>query len=167
MQLLLAQLLQVTVAIDGNFNLEIGSATSLNAYSVDSSTISMVSTGSATFAGGTVTFVGNNSSVQLRSPANGATLTNQPTGATALAIATTKYVDDATAGSEMFNEAPAVTGGSTDVSLANTPTVGTLRVYLNGIRQAPTDDYSLSGTTVTFVGALTAGDKIIVDYKYV
>jgi hypothetical protein len=39
-----------------------------------------------------------------------------------------------------------------------------LQLYLNGVRQKITDDYTISGTTVTFVTPPTTGDKITADY---
>jgi len=159
------------IAIDSDGtsrNVSFGGTTSVNGFEVVANVLDLTSSGSATFAGGTVTFIGNNSSVSVRSPINGATLTSQPTGAVALAIATTQYVDNAVAGTEVYNELPAVTGGSSDVTIANAPTAGTVRVYLNGIRQAPgaANDYTIAGTTVTFGSALIAGDAVVLDYKY-
>ena len=107
--------------------------------------------------------------ITLSAAANEPVLTNQPDGSVSLAIATTQYVDDAvSAVTDVYSEMPTVTNGSTDVTLANAPTAGTERVYLNGMRQAPggSNDYTLSGSTVTFGGALSTGDIVIVDYKY-
>ena len=100
---------------------------------------------------------------------NEAVLTNQPDGAVPLAIATTKYVDDAvSAVTDVFGETPAVTNGSADVSLANTPVTNTERIYLNGQRQnrGAANDYTISGTTVTFASNLVTTDVVVADYKY-
>ena len=111
----------------------------------------------------------NNPLILSTAGTNEAQLAVQPTGAVALAIATTDYVDNATAGFEIFNERPTVTGGSATLgNLANTPTANTERVYLNGVRQANAgDDYSIAGATITFTNALAGADMVIVDYKYV
>lgn len=113
---------------------------------------------------------GSNFPIILNTDANYAQLSNQPDGTVDLAIATTKYVNDqiSSATQEVYGEAPAVTAGSTDVTLANTPTAGTLRVYLNGLRQleGSGNDYTLSGNTVSFADPLQSDDIVIVDYKY-
>ncbi len=49
--------------------------------------------------------------------------------------------------------------------LAFTPSAGTVAVYVGGLRQTLTTDYSISGTTVTFVNAPPFGMKIIADYQ--
>ena len=50
--------------------------------------------------------------------------------------------------------------------LANTPIVGTEEVYLNGILQneGGGDDYTISGTTITFNAAPQSGDEVLVSY---
>jgi len=106
----------------------------------------------------------------LGTAANDAIVAAQPDGTVDLAIATTKYVNDqiSTATQEVYGEAPAVTDGSADVTLANTPIADTERVYLNGARQnrGSSNDYTLSGNTITFADTLTSGDVVVVDYKY-
>ena len=81
-----------------------------------------------------------------------------------------EYVDTQISNStrEVFNELPSVTGGSTDVTLANTPLANTERVFRNGVRMAPGagNDYTISGNTITFATALDATDIVLVDYKY-
>lgn len=83
------------------------------------------------------------------------------------AVAGTKTLKQC-APTEVYNEVPAGTlnGTNTDFTLANTPTAGTARVYLNGLRQAPTTDYSVTGAVITFVVAPQASDVILVDYKH-
>lgn len=59
----------------------------------------------------------------------------------------------------------AIDGSNVSFSIANTPYVGTVRVYLNGVRQKSGGvDYSISGTTITFVNAPQTGDELFVDY---
>jgi len=131
--------------------------------------------GNRTFSGGTFTVSAAGNAIALTSTstiiadasANDVRLVNHPDGTVPLAVATTQYVDNAVAaGTEVYSELPLVTNGSANVTLANTPTNNSERVYLNGIRQAPGDDYTISGTTVTFASALITGDKVLVDYKY-
>lgn len=69
---------------------------------------------------------------------------------------------------EVRNEVPAgdINGVNTDFVIANTPTSGTLQVYLNGTRQKVTDDFTLSTATITFLIAPPSGSNILVDYQY-
>lgn len=69
-------------------------------------------------------------------------------------------------GDFVFNEVPSGTidGSNTDFTLAHTPVSGTVRVYLNGLRQKPTDDYTISSDTISFVDAPFVDDTILVDY---
>jgi hypothetical protein len=66
----------------------------------------------------------------------------------------------------VFNEVPSgtINGVNTAFTLANTPTAGTVRVYKSGLRQVLTTDYSVSGTTITFVVAPAGGSTLIADY---
>ena len=135
-------------------------------------------TGARSFSGGAFSVDSGSANVSIKSggpltldaTADNAVLSNQPTGGTDLAIATTKYVDDELAAlpTEVYNELPTVTDGNANVTLANTPSSGTERVYLNGQRVTPgaTNDYTISGTTVTFAIALETNDVVLVDYKY-
>lgn len=66
------------------------------------------------------------------------------------------------------SESPAGTKNSTNVTftLANTPTAGSLHLYFRGLRLKLTDDYTLSGTTITMVTAPDLGDALLADYRY-
>ncbi len=57
-------------------------------------------------------------------------------------------------------------GVDTTGDLANTPVVGTEEVYLNGILQneGGSDDYTISGVTITFNAAPQSGDEVLVSY---
>lgn len=61
-----------------------------------------------------------------------------------------------------------VDGSNANFTLANTPTAGTVRVFVNGVRMnvGGSNDYTISGTTITFLtGAIpVSGDVILVDY---
>jgi hypothetical protein len=59
-------------------------------------------------------------------------------------------------------ETPAgnVDGLNAAFALANAPVASTVQVYVNGLLQEPTEDYSLSGQTVTFVAAPLTGDRV-------
>lgn len=54
---------------------------------------------------------------------------------------------------------------SPSMILAHTPVAGTLRIYVNGQRMTPTVDYTLSGTTVSFVFAIDT-TTVLADYEY-
>lgn len=66
------------------------------------------------------------------------------------------------------NETPggAVNGTNTAFTLANTPTAGSVHVYRNGVLQALTTDYTIAGTTITFVSAPLTGNIIRASYRY-
>jgi hypothetical protein len=74
----------------------------------------------------------------------------------------------ATTATEVWSEEASFTPGNTTATILNTPTAGTERVYRNGVRQneGGTEDYTISGTTLTFAKKLKAGDIVQVDYKY-
>ena len=63
----------------------------------------------------------------------------------------------------VVGEEPTVVDASTDVTLANTPTAWTLKVYLNGLR---TKYFTLAGAVVSFSEALETGDEVYADYNY-
>jgi hypothetical protein len=82
--------------------------------------------------------------------------------------ATKTYIDNAIASippsTEFSNHFPDVVG--TDVVLSGIPLVGSTEVYENGIRlsEGVTEDYTVSGATVTFNYSLI-NDDILVTYK--
>lgn len=81
----------------------------------------------------------------------------------------TKEASDAiTEGDIITGETPSglINSSNVDYTLANTPVAGTVRVYLNGLRQEEGSgkDYQISGTTITFAVAPDTGDILLVDY---
>ena len=72
-----------------------------------------------------------------------------------------------TGSSLVRNEIPAgtINGSNTVFTLASTPATGSARIYLNGVRQKTTDDYTISGATVTFVTAPPTGSNLLADYE--
>lgn len=66
----------------------------------------------------------------------------------------------------MFGEIPSGSknGTNTVFTLAHLPTVGTVTVYRNGLREHPGVGYTVSGTALTFSTAPLADDDIFVDY---
>jgi hypothetical protein len=59
-----------------------------------------------------------------------------------------------------------INGSNTTFTLANTPTSGTVKLYLNGVRQksGAGNDYTISTNTITMTTAPVSGDVLIVDY---
>lgn len=59
-----------------------------------------------------------------------------------------------------------VNGTNTSFALANTPASGTESVFLNGILQEPGsgNDYTISGSTITYLTAPVVGDRVRVSY---
>ena len=105
--------------------------------------------------------IGNGSDVATANPLSGdVTMTN--TGVVSVAATIAKYANF------IYGEVPtgAINGANAAFALANTPQSGTVRVYLNGVRQqvGAGNDYTISGGTVTFNGAPTTGDIVLVDY---
>jgi flagellar hook protein FlgE len=86
--------------------------------------------------------------------------------------ATKAYVDSQTSGltaaNFVHNEVPSgtVDGANAAFTLANTPTVGSVQVFLNGLLQKPGvgKDYTVSAATITFVAAPLTGDLILAHY---
>jgi len=76
---------------------------------------------------------------------------------------TLAYVDDYVA-----KETPSglINGVNVTYTLANTPVSGTEHVYLNGVLQdeGGSDDYTISGATITYNTAPETGDKLVVSY---
>ena len=74
---------------------------------------------------------------------------------------------NASATADVISEVPTGTpnGTLTDFTIIQSPITGTLRVFVNGVRQKVTDDYTFTGTTITFVSAPLTDSKILVDYK--
>lgn len=105
--------------------------------------------------------VGNGSNVATPVAVSGdATMSN--TGALSVASTVAKYANF------VFGEVPsgAVNGANAAFTLASAPQSGTVCVFLNGVRQnvGAGNDYTISGQTITFNGAPSTGDTILVDY---
>ncbi len=63
-----------------------------------------------------------------------------------------------------------INGSNVTFTLANTPTTGSEMVFLNGVLQTFTTDYSISGATITFTTAPIAGSDytavLVCSYRY-
>ena len=66
-------------------------------------------------------------------------------------------------------ETPAgpINGVNTIFTLANTPLSNSMHLFLNGVRQRPTTDYSVTGNTITYTSGAKpqTGDNHLADYR--
>ena len=69
-----------------------------------------------------------------------------------------------TASSFVFNEIPLPTAIVNNFTIAFTPVVNTVQVFINGLLQKPTTDYTVSGTTITFINFPLLTDEILCHY---
>lgn len=60
----------------------------------------------------------------------------------------------------------AINGSNTGFTLANTPTAGTVKLFLNGVRQksGSGNDYTITTNTITMTTPPISGDVLITDY---
>lgn len=86
-------------------------------------------------------------------------------GSTAL-VFTSLTVSGLTSGNFVVSETPAgaINGSNTSFTTGNAPVAGTVQVFLNGLLQTVTDDYTISGSTITYATAPIAGDVLRVTY---
>ena len=95
------------------------------------------------------------------------TVTDKPLSAAQGKVLNDRLVAVEGFGIPVYGESLTVTNGSAVVSsLANTPVVGSVQVYLNGLRMAvgAGNDYTIAGAVITFQYTLTSGDVVVVDY---
>lgn len=59
-----------------------------------------------------------------------------------------------------------INGSNVTFTVANTPTTGTLRLFLNGVRQksGAGNDFTITTNTITMTTAPVSGDVLLVDY---
>jgi hypothetical protein len=79
-----------------------------------------------------------------------------------------KNINGYAASTQVYNEIPtgAVDGINTIFTTAYTPISGSQRLYRAGLRQAPGGvDYTMAGSTATFVIVPNSGDNILIDYE--
>ncbi len=86
-------------------------------------------------------------------------------GSTAL-VFTALVITSLTSGSFAIRETPSgtINGSNTAFTLASTPIVWTETVFLNWLQQNVTEDYTISGSTITYITAPVAGDILRVTY---
>ena len=78
------------------------------------------------------------------------------------------YAEDiVNSASFVFGEVPTgdIDGVNDEFVLASTPATGTVRVYHNRTRLKETEDYTISGATITMIDIPVTNDDLIVDYQ--
>lgn len=85
------------------------------------------------------------------------TFQNVPTSA---GLQTSNFVDAET-------PSGSINGSNTSFTLANTPTSGTLKLFLNGVRLVvgAGNDYTLTGAAISMTTAPVSGDSLIAEYR--
>lgn len=68
----------------------------------------------------------------------------------------------------MDDETPSgtINGVNQDFTLSKAPVGGSLKVYRGGARQRITEDYTISGKTITFTIPPVVGEVLLCDYRY-
>jgi hypothetical protein len=68
----------------------------------------------------------------------------------------------------VYNEVPSgvVNGVNKVFTLPNAPVIGSLRLYWQGQRLTPTDDYTIVDNIITFTNAPFTGSKLLADYEF-
>jgi hypothetical protein len=118
----------------------------------------------ASAANGTL-LIGNGSGYTLTTltQGSGITITN---GSGSITIAATGAL---TTSNFVYGEVPSGTidGSNTAFTLANTPTAGTVTLYLGGLRlkSGAGNDYTISGSSITMLTVPQSGDNFLADYQ--
>ena len=81
-------------------------------------------------------------------------------------VFTALSITSLTSGNFAVRETPSgtINGSNTSFTLAFTPIAGTETIFLNGLQQNVTEDYTISGSTITYLTAPVAGDILRVSY---
>lgn len=79
---------------------------------------------------------------------------------TSAGLLNANFVDDET-------PSGSINGSNVTFTLADTPVAGSVKLYLNGLRQkvGAGNDYTISGTTITYLTAPLTGDVLTADYR--
>lgn len=83
-------------------------------------------------------------------------------------VGTTISATGGGSGTYTSNETPSgtINSSNTSFTLAHTPVSGTVSLYLNGLYQVPSVDYTISSGTVTYSSAPFTGDSLMAIYTY-
>jgi hypothetical protein len=65
-------------------------------------------------------------------------------------------------------EAPTgtINGSNATFTAAHTPISGSISVFINGIMERPTTDWTISGATLTMIDIPQTGDNLLINYQY-
>jgi hypothetical protein len=126
-------------------------------------TVTSVSVVSANGFSGTVATATSTPAITIQTSVNGMVKGNGT--ALSAAVAGTDFMAPS---DFVVRETPtgAINGVNTTFALANAPLANTEQVYLNGILQEPGagNDYTISGSTITYLSAPATGDRLKVSY---
>lgn len=59
-----------------------------------------------------------------------------------------------------------INGTNPTFTIAHTPISGSVSVFINGLMERPTTDWTISGTTLTMIDIPATGDNLMVNYQY-
>ena len=88
-------------------------------------------------------------------------------GSYGTAIPDSRYALKGEGATFVDDEAPAGTkdGSNTTFTLAYTPISGSVKLFLGGAKLEITNDYSISGKTITMIFAPSSGETLLADYR--
>ena len=128
-----------------------------------SGTVTTVSVVSANGFAGTVANAGTTPAITMQTSITGMLKGNGT--ALVAAVAGTDYMAQS---DFVFRETPTglINGSNVTFTLANTPIANTEQIFQNGLLLQPgaSNDYTISGATITMLAAPPTGDKILVTY---
>jgi hypothetical protein len=89
-------------------------------------------------------------------------------GTTALTFAKFSASGGSATFADLETPSGTVNGSNVTFSLANSPTAGSVHLYLNGLVQEAggSNDYTISGATITMASAPPTGSKLRASYRY-
>lgn len=81
-------------------------------------------------------------------------------------VFTALSISSLTSGNFVVNETPSgtINGSNTAFTTGNAPVAGTVQIFLNGLLQTLTTDYTISGSNITYVTAPLTGDILRITY---
>lgn len=142
--------------------IDVGASDDSVTVNADGIQVKLDSAGAITVGtGGIGISIGSSAGLAIASNALGAKLdgTSLSVGLNGLKVNTAKFI---------IRETPTgtINGVNATFNLANTPIAGTEQVYLNGVLQEPgaSEDYTISGATITYNTAPVSGDRVRVSY---
>ncbi len=59
-----------------------------------------------------------------------------------------------------------INGSNATFTIAHTPVSGSVSVFLNGLMERPTTDWTISGSTITMIDIPQTGSNLLINYQY-